>query len=187
MKNISITAVVILLLCFISCESSEDISNSFDHEVPGGTSLTISTNGQTKEIADSIITKLLWGVVPKVNLEVINLPTLTATIGSTVDISIAISDNAALKTAELSYSAWLYSKYINFSNPEGDIPLTPKNYTFTAQVTVPDDAVTVPWVETFYYNDGSSIKFTTAYHKFILKLDDINMNTRSIPIFLKVE
>lgn len=187
MKNIFNIAVVFLTLNFISCESSEDISKSLDHEVPSGASLTISAIGQTKVIPDSLITKMLWGVVPQVNLEAITIPTLTATTGSTVDISIEISDNEALKTAELSYPDWLYTKYINFSNPEGDTPLTPKSYTFSAQLTVPEDAITIPWIETFYYNDGSSMKYTTSYHKLILTLVDINMNTRSIPIFLKIE
>lgn len=187
MKNIFNISVIISLLCFISCESSEDISRSFDHEVPEGASLTLSTNGQTKEIPDNIITQLLWGVIPQVNLETITIPTLTATIGSTFDVSIEISDNEALKTAELSYSSWLYSKYINFANPEEGIPLEPQSYTFTAEITVPDDAETTPWIETFYYNDGSSIKYNQSYHEFTLTLVDINMNTRTIPIFLKVE
>ncbi|HAM97089.1 MAG TPA: hypothetical protein DCQ26_00605 [Marinilabiliales bacterium] len=187
MKNILNVAGLFLMLGIFSCESSEDVSKAFDHEVPACTSLTLTANGQTKVIDDAIVTKLLWGAVPQVNLETISLPTITATAGSTVDISVVISDNEALKTAELSYSPWLFSKYINFANPEGDTPLTPQSYTFTAQITVPVDAVTTPWIETFYYNDGSSIKYIQPYHKLVLTLGDVNMNTRSIPIFLKVE
>jgi hypothetical protein len=100
---------------------------------------------------------------------------------------VEISDNEALKTAELSYSPWLFSKYINFANPEGDTPLTPQSYTYTAQITIPENAVTVPWIETFYFNDGSSIKYIQSYHKLVLTVVDVNMNTRTIPIFLKVE
>ncbi len=187
MKNIYITSTLFLLFCFTSCETSEDISRSFDYEVPEGTSLTISSIDQSIEVPDSIITKLLWGIVPQKNLDTITIPTLTVTPGSTVNISIEISDNEALGTAELSYSSWLYSKYINFANPEEGIPTTPQNYSFTAQIVIPDDAVTSPWLETFYYNDGSSISYKLSYHEITLTLVDINMNTRSIPIFLKVE
>ena len=187
MKNISSILTGLLLIFFTSCETSEDISKSLDHEVPSGTSLTLSSNGQSVTVPDSIISKLLWGVVPEVNLASITLPTLTVSTGSTVDISIEISDNDALETADLSYSDWLYSEYINFANPEDNIPLTPKSYKFTAQVTVPNDAVTEPWLETFYYNDGSTIKYSTVYHQFTLTLVDVNMNTRTIPIFLNVK
>lgn len=105
------------------------------------------------------------------------------TKGSTIDISVVISDNVAIKTAELAYSSWLFSKYINFTNPEGDIPLKPQTYTFMAQVTVPGNAVTTPWLETYYFNDGSSMKITQSYHKMVLTVTDVNMNVRIIPNF----
>lgn len=187
MKRVIDIAVLFLLLAMVSCESSEEISRSLDHEVPGCSNLTITANGQTKVIADSIVTKMLWSYVPQVNLEEISLPTVTASKGSTIDISVEIIDNEALKTAELSYSDWLFTKYINFSNPEGDVPLEPKSYTFTAQVTVPDDAVSDPWIETFYFNDGSTMNYLQKYHKLELTLVDVNMNSRTVPIFLEVE
>ncbi|HET6560091.1 MAG TPA: hypothetical protein VFG54_22375 [Prolixibacteraceae bacterium] len=187
MKNIFSIAILILALGIVSCETSEDISNELDHRVPDCKTLTLSANGQTEVIDDNIAPLLLWGVVPQTNLEVITLPTLTATKGSIVDISVVISDNVALKTAEISYPNWLFSKYINFTNPEGDIPLKPQSYTFTAQVTVPEDAVTAPWLENYYFNDGSSMKITQSYHKIVLTVTDINMNVRILPIFVKVE
>jgi len=187
MKNIFNIAVLVLLFGMFSCESSDEISYGLDHEVPVCTSLTLTSNGQTKVIADSIVSKLLWGIVPQTNLETIALPTLTVSTRSTINVSVVISDNDAIKTAELSYSNWLFSKYINFSNPEGDIPLTPKEYTFSAQVVVPGDAVTTPWLESYYFNDGSSMKITQSYHKFTLTVVDVNMNSCSIPIFVKVE
>jgi len=147
----------------------------------------LSSNGKTKVKNDNISSLLFWGIVPQKNLEVITLPTLTVSKGSTLEISVVISDNVAIKTAEISYPNWLFSKYINFANPEGDIPLTPKNYTFTAQVVVPDNAITAPWLENYYFNDGSSMKITQSYHKIILTVVDINMNERMIPIFVKVE
>lgn len=187
MKQIFNIAVLALFFAMVSCESSDDISNALDHEVPVCTSLTLTANGQTKVIGDDVVSKLLWGNVPQTNLETIVLPTVTASVGSTIDISVVIGDNVAIKTAELSYSAWLYSKYINFSNPTGEIPLTPTSYTFTAQVKVPESAVTLPWIESYYYNDGSSIRIIQPYHKLTLTVVDTNMNSRTIPIFVKAE
>jgi len=186
-KLINTVTLFISLFGLISCESSDDISKGLDHEVPSCKSVTLSSNGKTVAIDDNISSLLLWGVVPASNLEKISLPTLTATKGSTINVSVEISDNVALKTAELSYSNWLFSKYINFANPEGDIPATPKSYTFTAQIVVPDNAVTTPWIEDYYYNDGSSVKIIQSYHKLSLTVVDMNMNKRIIPIFVKVE
>jgi hypothetical protein len=187
MKRISTITVLVFALVLASCETSEDISNGLDHRVPDCKTVTVTANGQTLVIDDNIVSKLYWGVVPQTNLEAITLPTVTAALGSTIEISVAISDDVALKTAELSYPNWLFSKYINFTNPEGDIPLTPKSYVFTAQIMVPASAVTTPWLEDYYFNDGSSMKITVAYHKLVLTVVDINMNSRVIPIFIKVE
>ena len=187
MKHIINIAIVVFALGMASCESSEDTSNGLDHQVPDCKKLTISANGQTKVIDDNISSLLLWGLVPQTNLEKITLPTVTATKGSTVYISVVISDNVALKTAEISYSNWLFSKYINFTNPGGDIPLKPKSYTFTAQVVVPGNAVTTPWLENYYFSDGSTMKITQSYHKIVLTVVDVNMNVRIIPVFVKVE
>lgn len=187
MKNRFTLAVLIFAFGMVSCEKSDDISKGLDHQVPDCKSLTLNANGQTKIIDDNISTLLLWGVVPQTNLENITLPTVTASKGSTIGISVVISDNVALKTAEISYPNWLFSKYINFTNPEGDIPLKPQSYTFTAQVVVPDNAVTSPWLESYYFNDGSSMKITQSYHKIVLTVVDVNMNTRIMPIFVKVE
>ena len=120
-------------------------------------------------------------------MEKITLPTLTVSKGDTINISVEISDDIALKTAEMSYGVWLFSKYINFANPEGNIPKTPQTYKFSAQVIVPASAVTTPWLEDYYFNDGSSMKITQSYHKILFTVSDINMNVRIIPIFVKVQ
>jgi hypothetical protein len=187
MKHLINIAILVFTLGMASCESADDTSNQLDHQVPDCKSLTLTANGQTKVIDDNISSLLLWGLVPKTNLEKITLPTVTAAKGSTINISVVISDDVALKTAEISYPNWLFSKYINFTNPEGEIPLKPKSYTFTVQLVVPDNAVTTPWLESYYYNDGSSIKITQSYHKIVLTVVDINMNVRIIPVFVKVE
>jgi len=187
MKQIINIALFMLALGFASCESSDDISNSLDHQVPDCKSLTLTADGQTKVIDDAITYKLLWGFVPTTNLEMVTLPTVTATKGSKINLSIALSDNDALKTVEMAYSPWLVSKFINFSNPEGDIPLTPKTFTFTADIDVPVDAISTPWIENFYFNDGSLIKITQPYHKITLTVIDVNLNKRTIPVFVKVQ
>lgn len=186
MKKIIFILLSILSLGFYSCESASDISNRLDHQVPDCKTLTLSDNGNTVVISDSISSLLLWGVVPATNLQVISLPTLSVDKGSTLHISVVLSDNVGLKTAEMDYSPWFFSKYINFQNPEGDIPLTPKSFTFTADVTIPVDAISTPWLEDYYFNDGSSMKITQSYHKITLTVYDVNMNQRIIPIFVKV-
>lgn len=187
MKHLFNIAILILALGMASCETADNTSNELDHQVPECKSLTLSASGQTKVIDDNISSLLLWGVVPQTNLEIITLPTVTASKGSILDISVVISDDIAIKTAEISYPNWLFSKYINFTNPEGDIPLQPKSYTFTAQAVIPADAVSTPWLENYFYHDGSSIKITQSYHKIVLTVVDINMNVRIIPVFVKVE
>ena len=187
MKKVIYIVTIIIALGLVSCETADQISNGLDHQVPECKSLTLSANGQTVAINDNISSLLLWGVVPQTNLESITLPTLTVSNGDSISVSVIISDDMALKTVDLAYTNWLFDKYINFSNPTGDIPKTPKSYTFTAKVGVPLDAVTTPWLEDFYFNDGSSMKITQVYHKMTLTVVDINMNKRIIPVFVKVQ
>ena len=89
----------ILLLGFVSCESSEDISVSQDHTVPDCKTLTLTANGQTKTIADEVVTRELWGFVPTANMQLVTINTVTATRGSTVRLSVVLSDKAGIKTA----------------------------------------------------------------------------------------
>ena len=187
MKKIFNIAIILLSVMLVACESSDDISNSLDHEVPACKSLSLVSNGQTVNIDDAIITKNMWGFVPATNLQTVVLPTLTAAKSASVKLNVTVSDNIALKTLELAYSGWLVSKYINFSNPEGDIPKNPLTYNFSTEFTVPADAVSTPWIETFNFNDGSSIKITQPYHKMTLTVVDINMNKRVIPVYIRVQ
>ncbi len=186
MKNIFKIAAIILLFATTSCESSEDLSIAKDHQVPECKSLTLKVGAQSTSIADNITTQYLWGVVPQTNLETIVLPTATVTRGSTFNLSVVLSDNTKLKSAVLVYSPWLYSKYINFSNPEGDIPLNPATYTLSADIAVPADAVVSPWLESYYFKDGFSMKITQSYHKMELTVTDLNMNKRTIAVYVKV-
>ena len=157
MKKIIHIVTIIIAFGLVSCETADQISNGLDHQVPQCKTLTLSANGQTAVINDSISSLLLWGVVPTTNLQTITLPTLTVSKGDSLNISVIISDDVALKTVDLAITDWLFDKYINFSNPLGDIPKTPKSYTFTAKVGVPANAVTTPWLEDYYFNDGSTM------------------------------
>ena len=187
MKKIIHIAIIILTFGLVSCQTADEISIAKDHQVPECKSLTLSANGQTVVINDSISSRLLWGVVPQTNLETITLPTLTVSRGDSITVSVVISDNVALGKVDLAYTNWLFDKFINFSNPLGDIPKNPKSYTFTAKVGVPLTAVTTPWLEDYYFNDGSSMKITQSYHKLTLTVIDINMNQRIIPVFVRVQ
>lgn len=69
MKNRFNIAVLIFVLGLASCETSEDVSNGLDHQVPECKSITLTVNGQTKVIDDNISSLLLWSVVPQKNLE----------------------------------------------------------------------------------------------------------------------
>ena len=187
MKQVINIVLFLMVFSLSACESSDDISNSLDHQVPDCKSLTISAIAETKIVDDAVVTKLLWGYVPTTNLETIVLPTLVATKGGKFTLSVILSDNSALKSVEMTYSAWLVSKYINFSNPEGDIPLNPKSFTFVAEIDIPADAISTPWIENYYFNDGSLIKITQPYHKITLTVTDINLNKRVIPVFIGVQ
>ena len=179
--------ILLVAMALVSCESSDDISNGFDHQVPECKNVTLVSGAQTKVIDDTNVTRYYWGFIPKANLDIITLPTITATKGSTFSISVVISDNVSLRSLTLSYSPWLYSKYINFANPEAGIPLTPQTYTLNADVTVPATAISSSWLENYYFNDGMYMKISTVYHKMELTVTDTNMNKRIIPIFVKVE
>jgi hypothetical protein len=174
-------------VAIVSCQSSEDISNGFDHQVPDCKTVTLVSGAQTKVIDDANVTKYYWCFIPQVNLETISLPTISVAKGGTFSISVVVSDNVSLRSLTLAYSPWLYSKYINFANPEAGIPLTPQSYTLNAEIAVPATAISSSWLENYYFNDGQFMKISTVYHKLELTVTDTNMNKRIIPIFVKVE
>jgi len=176
-----------LVFNFFACESAEDISKGLDHQVPACKTLTLTYGSQTKVIDDAKVSLYYWGVVPQTNLETIVFPTITVPRSSTFSISVALSDNDALKNLTLEYSDWSLSESINFANPIDNIPLTPKSYTYSTQVTIPADAVNTPWIDNYYFNDGFNMKVTQSYHKLTLTVVDVNMNQRIIPIYVKVE
>jgi hypothetical protein len=179
--------VSLLTLFVTGCDSAADISLSYDHVVPSCTNLTLSSGGQTVVVPDSIVPRYFWGFMPQKNLDTVVLPTLSVARGATLTVSVVLSDNTQLKSVEMAYAPWLFSSYINFANPEGDIPLTPKSYTYTVNIQVPADAENVPWLENFFLKDGASYRVVNVYHKMELTVFDVNQNRRTIPIFVKVK
>ena len=186
-KNIYKIAILSFAFGLFACQSSEDISNGLDHEVPACKSVTLTYGTQSKVIDDNIVTQYLWGFVPQNNLEAISLPTITVPRDSTFNLSVTLSDNETLKSVTVAYGSWLLNNYINFANPSGDIPLTPKTYKLTMDIKIPKDAVVTPWLESFYFKDGLMMKITQSYHRIDLTVIDTNMNKRIVPIFVKVQ
>lgn len=187
MKYYLTLATLALVMMMLSCQSSDDISHGFDHQVPDCKMLTLVSGAQTNVIDDRAVIKYYWGYIPLANLETLNLPTISVSKGDTFNIRVDISDNASLKSLTLAYSPWLFSKYINFANPEAGIPLTPKSFTLDVDVPVPVKAISTSWLENYYFNDGSFMKISTVYHKMELTVTDFNMNKRIVPIFVKVQ
>ena len=179
--------ILVVVVAMVSCQSSEDISNGFDHQVPDCKTVTLVSGTQTKVIDDTKVTEYYWGFIPQANLETLTLPTITVAKGGTFSVSVIVSDNVSLSSLTLAYSPWLYSKYINFANPEAGIPHTPQTYILNADITVPATAISTLWLENYYFNDGQFMKISTVYHKLELTVTDTNMNKRIIPIFVKVE
>jgi hypothetical protein len=146
-KIVSLLLSFFLLMFFYACESSEDISNKLDHEVPS-----------CKVLTDS----------------------LSVSPGQTVAIQVEVSDNAGLDKLVFSYSNWSLRESVSLNDQN-----YPKAYTFSTNVTIPDDALT-EWNEDLILNDGTSIKIIQHYHKLNLEVTDINMNVRNAPVHLRV-
>lgn len=182
-----IIKILLVGMGLMSCQSSEDISNGFDHQIPDCKNVTLISGAQTKVFDDAKVTQYYWGFIPQANLETLTLPTITVAKGGTFSVSVIVSDNVSLSSLTLAYSPWLYSKYVNFTNPEAGIPLTPQKYTLNVDITVPATAISTLWLENYYFNDGQFMKISTVYHKLELTVTDTNMNKRIIPIFVKVE
>lgn len=98
-----------------------------------------------------------------------------------VEVKVEISDNAGIKQIVFSYNEWLVREYISLVDKD-----CPKTYTFETSIVVPGDAVK-EWEEEMILNDGSVKTVTQKYHKLTLEATDINMNVRSIPIYIHVK
>lgn len=96
-----------------------------------------------------------------------------------VELKVEVSDNEGLKRLVFSYGDWTINQAM-------DLEGTPKSYTFTTALTIPQDAEK-EWEEEIQRHDGTYYTITQNYHKLTLVATDINMNARTIPIYIKVK
>lgn len=96
-----------------------------------------------------------------------------------VPLKVEITDNEGLRKLSFSYGDWSIVKAVTI---EG----SPKSYVFQDTITVPADAIR-EWTESVTLNTGGTMTVSQTYHKLTIEATDVNMNVRTIPIYIKVE
>jgi hypothetical protein len=99
----------------------------------------------------------------------------------TVTIKVEVSDNAGLNKLVFSYGNWLIRESVSLAEWS-----YPKDYTFETSIVIPVDAAT-EWQEEVILHDGSKKNITQHYHQLQLEATDINMNVRTIPVYIQVK
>jgi hypothetical protein len=110
-----------------------------------------------------------------------NPDTLEVSAGEKVTINALLSDESGIQRIEFTYSNWKINTIVDLSTE----PVQP-TYTFTTEITVPEDALK-SWEEKQYYNDGTSLVITQTYHKLLLTVWDKNRNLRKGYCYVKVK
>lgn len=110
-----------------------------------------------------------------------NPDTLEVTAGEKVTINALLSDESGIQRAEFTYGNWKLNTIVDLSNEP-----VQTTYTFTTEITVPEDALK-SWEEKEYYNDGTSLVITQTYHKLLLTVWDKNRNLRKGYCYVKVK
>ena len=110
-----------------------------------------------------------------------NPDTLEVTAGEKVTINALLSDESGVQRAEFTYGNWKLNTIVDLSNEP-----VQTTYTFTTEITVPEDALK-SWEEKEYYNDGTSLVITQTYHKLLLTVWDKNRNLRKGYCYVKVK
>lgn len=110
-----------------------------------------------------------------------NPDTLEVTAGEKVTINALLSDESGIQRAEFTYGNWKLNTIVDLSNEP-----VQTTYTFTTEITVPEDALK-SWDEKEYYNDGTSLVITQTYHKLLLTVWDKNRNLRKGYCYVKVK
>ncbi|MDR2086538.1 MAG: hypothetical protein LBP72_05125 [Dysgonamonadaceae bacterium] len=100
--------------------------------------------------------------------------------GQTVDIKIAVSDNAGLSKVVFSYGEWMIRESVSLAELN-----YPQSYTFETSIVIPEDAITA-WEEDVILNDGSKKTIVQHYHQLLLEATDRNMNVKDIPVYIRV-
>jgi len=110
-----------------------------------------------------------------------NPDTLEVTAGEKVTINALLSDESGIQRAEFTYGNWKLNTIVDLSNEP-----VQTTYTFTTEITVPEDALK-SWEEKEYYNDGTSLVITQTYHKLLLTVWDKNRNLRKGYCYVRVK
>ena len=110
-----------------------------------------------------------------------NPDTLEVTAGEKVTINALLSDQSGVQRIEFTYGNWKLNTIVDLSNEP-----VQTTYTFTTEITVPEDALK-SWEEKEYYNDGTSLVITQTYHKLLLTVWDKNRNLRKGYCYVKVK
>ena len=110
-----------------------------------------------------------------------NPDTLEVTAGEKVTINALLSDESGVQRIEFTYGNWKLNTIVDLSNEP-----VQTTYTFTTEITVPEDALK-SWDEKEYYNDGTSLVITQTYHKLLLTVWDKNRNLRKGYCYVKVK
>ena len=110
-----------------------------------------------------------------------NPDTLEVTAGEKVTINALLSDESGIQRAEFTYGNWKLNTIVDLSNEP-----VQTTYTFTTEITVPEDALK-SWDEKEYYNDGTSLVITQTYHKLLLTVWDKNRNLRKGYCYVRVK
>jgi hypothetical protein len=106
---------------------------------------------------------------------------LDVTAGETIVLNAVIEDESGLQRIEFTYGDWRINKIVDLTEETGT-----ESYTLAQEITVPVDAMK-EWEESFYYNDGSSIKITQRYHRLALSAWDKNRNLVKRYCYIKVK
>lgn len=95
-----------------------------------------------------------------------------------VNLSVRVADESGLYRLVFSYGDWMLNEIIYMEK-------APEEYLFETSIAIPENAKT-SWEEITTYHDGSTAKITQSYHKLTLSVTDVNMNVRTVPIYVKV-
>lgn len=110
-----------------------------------------------------------------------NPDTLEVTAGEKVTLNALLADESGIQRIEFTYGNWRLNTIVDLSEESTQV-----SYTFSAEITVPADALK-SWEEKEYYNDGTSLVITQTYHKLLLTVWDKNRNLQKGYCYVKVK
>jgi hypothetical protein len=96
-----------------------------------------------------------------------------------VTLKAELSDNAGLSKLVFTYGNWAIAEAVELKD-------NPKTCAFERTLTIPADAEK-EWSDFVTLNTGETKPVTETYHKLALTVTDINMNLRTVYIYIKVK